>query len=131
MNDELENTQGEEAPISEEIPSDYKCNCEKPVIPMEEWMKGHENDEELGVADCRPCALGPVLGWYRDELQANGKEGEAAQVVQAAEESDPLTVCKLLDNIKANVGEPLRERLKDFDCAAQSFKEQDALNEDA
>jgi len=40
-----------------------------------------------------------------------------------------LTFCKELDKIKDTVEEPLRERLKDFDCAAQSY-DPDAAVED-
>ncbi|GAJ13822.1 unnamed protein product, partial [marine sediment metagenome] len=37
----------------------------------------------------------------------------------------PLTLCEKLDNIKDAVEESLRERLKDFDCAAQAYEPED------
>jgi len=41
----------------------------------------------------------------------------------------PLTLCKQFDIIKDVVEEPLRERLKDFDCATQSFNPDDVVED--
>ena len=42
----------------------------------------------------------------------------------------PLTLCKEFDRIKDAVEEPLRERLKDFDCATQSFNPDDVVEDE-
>lgn len=96
-----------------------KCPVE--LKPMEEWVKEGKPEE------CRPCLLGPVAQWYRDELEGKGHKDKAQVIEKLADETDVnnteqvLTFCRELDNIKNSVEEPLRERLKDFDCAAQSF----------
>ncbi|GAH35558.1 unnamed protein product, partial [marine sediment metagenome] len=48
------------------------------------------------------------------------------QIARAAEVL-PLTLCEKLDNIKDEVEKPLRERLEEFDCAAQAYKPEDDL----
>ncbi len=81
---------------------------------MEAWLQ--EPDDKK----CRSCMLAPVTSWYYEELKEQGKPELAAEVEKATE-GDTLTLCKVLDNIKGKVEEPLRERLKEFDCLAQSF----------
>lgn len=94
--------------------------------PMADWIA--EPDPKV----CRPCTLGPVAQWYRDELKTQGQTEHAATLEELAERTnvdDPasvLTMCQELDKIKASVGIPLRERLEDFDCAVQSFDQQQA-----
>lgn len=105
---------GEIRTVVEESP---KCPVE--LKPMEKWV-GEEDTKQ-----CRPCLLGPVVQWYADELKERGKVAVANRLTKTAEESDPLTLCRELDNIKNEVEEPLRERLKDFDCAVQAFKDED------
>jgi len=122
--------QATEEHVPEVIEPDYTCNCDKPPVKMAEWMKGHE-DEDLEEGPCRPCTLVPVIGWYKQILENQGHKDKADELAKELETGNPLTVCEVLDKIKDDVEAPLRERLKDFDCAAQNFNEQDALNEDA
>ena len=97
--------------------------------PMAEWIK------ETSPITCKPCLLGPVAQWYRDELVEKGHPEEAKSIETLADATDMdtpesvLTFCQELDKIKDTVEEPLRERLKDFDCAAQSY-DPDAATED-
>lgn len=90
--------------------------------PMAEWIA--EPDPKV----CRPCTLGPVVQWYRDTLKEQGAPEHAADLEKLAEATnvdDPasvLTMCRELDKIKASVGDTLRERLKEFDCAGQSYQ---------
>lgn len=90
--------------------------------PMGDWIQ--EPDPKV----CRPCALGPVVQWYRDTLKELAQAEYAAELEKLADETnvdDPqsvLTMCRELDKIKASVGDALRERLRDFDCSAQSYQ---------
>jgi len=89
--------------------------------PMAEWIK-----EESPIT-CKPCLLGPVAQWYTSELKEKGHPDKADAIEKMADSTDMdtpeqvLTFCQELDKIKDTVEEPLRERLKDFDCAAQSY----------
>ena len=97
--------------------------------PMAEWIK------EESPLTCKPCLLGPVAQWYRDELKGKGHQEKADSIEKMADSTDMdvpesvLTFCQELDNIKATVEEPLRERLKDFDCAAQSYDPNAAVDD--
>ena len=117
----VEENQNVENP-PEAIPSDYKCECELPLKSMEDWIKGEEKDGE-----CRPCTLGPVTQWYVDVLKENGHPDKATEIEQMVKDDslEPLTLCQKLDTIKEEVEPSIRERLKDFDCSAQSFSEQE------
>jgi len=98
---------------------------------MEEWIRGedpHKDDPD----HCRPCRLGVTAQWYHSELKEQGHEDLAALVEQVAESPDPdmpLTLCRQMDIIKDVVEESLRERLKDFDCATQSFTPDDVAED--
>ncbi len=111
-------------------------DCEANLKPMKDWIKEkdpNKDDPEF----CRACMLGPVVQWYRDELKEQGKPELAAELEQTIDEPDGpedvlgLTVCEKLDIIKESVEIPLRERLKDFDCAIQAFNPDDATEEQA
>ena len=98
--------------------------CPVDLKPMKEWVQ--EEDPE-GI--CRECLLAPVLQWYREELSDKGHTkfvNELNEIARAAEVL-PLTLCEKLDNIKDEVEESLRERLEEFDCAAQAYKPDDDL----
>lgn len=82
------------------------------VKPMQDWIK---NDGK----QCKPCMLGPVVAWYKEELESKGKTELVKHLEESANNSDPLEFCKTLDHIKDQVEEKLRERLLDFDCAVQ------------
>lgn len=95
-----------------------------PSLTMEEWIKQedpHKDDE----VKCRPCRLGVIANWYFTELEEQGHKDLAASLETITTKEDdpnlPLTLCKEFDRIKEVVEKPLRERLKDFDCATQSF----------
>jgi hypothetical protein len=92
---------------------------------MQDWIR------EKSEVECKPCLLGPLASWYRDELTERGLPEKAAELEQVAESTDMddenavLTFCQKLDNIKEAVEAPLRERLKEFDCATQNFSSND------
>lgn len=105
-----------------------------PILTMEEWIRGedpHKDDPKF----CRPCRLGVIGQWYFNELKEKGHQDLAAVIEQIGTSDEnpdmPLTLCKQFDIIKAVVEEPLRERLKDFDNATQSFNPEEVLEESA
>lgn len=95
---------------------DLPCPCEN-LKPMKKWVE--EGTEE----ECRPCILGPVTQWYSDELRENehSERAESLEKLATADETTPVRLCKELDTIKEEVPKPLKQRLQDFDCAAQSY----------
>lgn len=88
------------------------------VKPMEKWVSEPSTDTE-----CRPCLLGPVAQWYRDELVERGHSDMANRIGTLVKRSDltPEELCRELDHIKQEVPEELRQRLLDFDCSAQCY----------
>jgi hypothetical protein len=96
--------------------ADNKCSVK--LKPMKEWV-GEEDPN--GV--CRECLLGPVLQWYREELDEKGHTVFVQELDELSKRAEliPLQLCEEFDKIKGAVEEPLRERLLDFDCAAQSY----------
>ena len=96
-----------------------EAKCPVKLKPMKEWIQ--ETDPK-GI--CRECLLGPVLQWYHEELEAKGyseKAHELEKISRQAEEL-PLQLCEKFDKIKSEVEESLRERLEEFDCAAQAYE---------
>ena len=95
--------------------------CPIALIPMGEWVKKPD------TGSCKPCAIGPVVQWYHSELEEQGKPEIAKRLeakVVGIENDDPdqmIAICEELDAIKAEVEEPLRNRLLDFDCEIQSL----------
>ena len=87
------------------------------ITGMKEWIEGGDERE------CRPCLLAPVIRWYRDELQQRGLNELAHEMEAAIEGADPLVIAERFDDIKNKVPDDVKERLKEFDCAAQLFKE--------
>jgi len=100
--------------------TEKKCPVE--LKPMKDWV---QEEDPRGI--CRECLLAPVLQWYRDELNDRGYTKFVDELNQIAREAEvlPLTLCEKLDNIKGAVEESLRERLEDFDCAAQTYEPED------
>ena len=100
--------------------AENKCPVE--LKPMKDWV---QEEDPHGI--CRECLLAPVLQWYRDELKINGHTKFVDELNQIAHEAEvlPLTLCEKLDNIKGEVERSLRERLEEFDCAAQAYKPDD------
>lgn len=106
-----------------------KNKCPVKLKPMEEWVK------EGKAKECRPCLLGPVAQWYTEELKEKGHPEMAQKVEELADNTDienpeqVLTFCQELDKIKETVEVPLRERLEEFDCEAQAFDPDAAIEE--
>ncbi len=100
--------------------SENKCPVE--LKPMKEWV---QEEDPNGI--CRDCLLAPVLQWYREELSEKGHTKFVEELDQIAHEAEvlPLTLCEKFDTIKGEVEESLRERLEEFDCAAQAYKPED------
>ena len=102
--------------------------------PMGEWIS-EEDPHKDNPEFCRPCRLGIISSWYFNELEEKGHKDLAAVIEKiGTNEEDPdvsLTLCKQLDIIKAVVDEPLRERLKEFDNATQTFNPEEVLEESA
>ena len=96
-----------------------------PAVPMKEWIaQGDEGGE------CRPCLLVPVTQWYISELQERGHQKEAEELVSRVEaveqgDGDEVALAEALDSAKANAPDELAARLKEFDCAAQSWKSEE------
>jgi hypothetical protein len=92
--------------------------CSVKLVPMKDWV---EEEDPNGL--CRECLLGPVLQWYRDELNEKGHTVFVEELDELSKQAEllPLQLCEVFDKIKDAVEEPLRERLLDFDCAAQSY----------
>ena len=105
---------------------------QQPKLTMEKWIR--EDDPHKDDLDyCRPCRLGVISQWYFNELTEKGHPDLAAVIEQIGTNDEnpdmPLTLCKQFDIIKAVVEEPLRERLKDFDNATQSFNPEEVIEE--
>lgn len=87
--------------------------------PMADWLK-----EES--AQCRPCLMGPVVDWYRSELEERGRGDLASELMKMVDEiqdtEEVVKVGEKMDLIKEAVGEgELRGRLKEFDCSVQMY----------
>jgi hypothetical protein len=104
-------------------------DCKANLKPMQEWVKVKDPEGKV----CKPCMMGPVVQWYRDELKEKGQQEivddleKTVTNLEGNEEEVALTIAQELDTIKESVDEPLRERLKDFDCAIQAFNPDDAI----
>jgi len=100
--------------------SEKKCSVE--LKPMATWV---QEEDPKGI--CRECLLAPVLQWYREVLNEKGysKFTEELNTIARAAEVLPLQLCEEFDKIKGEVEESLRERLEEFDCAAQAYSPDD------
>jgi hypothetical protein len=105
------------------MPEVEKCNCPITLKPMAEWVS--EEDTEK----CRPCLLAPVTQWYRTELTDAKKQDQVKLLDETIlkEKAEALQICQVLDRIKDEVEGSLRERLKDFDCAVQTFNPDETI----
>ena len=115
----------------EVLGAETKRQC--PQFTMEEWIR-QEDPKKDDPEQCRPCRLGVTSSWYFNELQDRGRKDLAEKLEQVVMKEDdpemPLTLCKEFDRIKDVVEVPLRERLKDFDCATQSFNPDDVVEDE-
>ena len=102
--------------------TENKCSIE--LKPMATWV---QEEDPKGI--CRDCLLGPVLQWYRDELNEKGYPKFVNELDEIARAADalPLQLCEKFDTIKGEVEESLRERLEEFDCAAQAYNPEEDL----
>ena len=68
-----------------------------------------------------------MLQWYRNELNEKGHQKFVSELDDIARQAEvlPLQLCEAFDKIKSEVEEPLRERLEEFDCAAQAYEPED------
>jgi len=97
---------------------DFTCPI-KNVLSVEEWANGPETDE-----NCPPCLMAPLASMYLGELR-EAKEDEIADSLEIVYEGgDLLTIAQFLDTIKSDVGEPLRNTLRELDCFAQVHKQE-------
>jgi len=92
--------------------NDDPCAC---IIDMREWIQQPDDQK------CRPCLLGPVTQWYRDELQAKGLNDLATEVEKAVEGGE-IALATKLDEVKDKVSPELKARLREFDCHAQLYE---------
>lgn len=83
-------------------------------IPLKQWIA-----EEAPGELCRPCVLPVGMAWYYGELRDKGLGDLADQLDRVKESGDPGQVAALMDELKAQVPEEVRSRLRDFDCAMQ------------
>lgn len=84
---------------------------------MLDWLR--ETSEEA----CHPCLLVPVVQWYHSELTERGR-GDLTQKLEEviSKDAEGFETVELLDAIKTQVSDDLAARLREFDCAVQSFK---------
>jgi hypothetical protein len=64
----------------------------------------------------------PLLaGWYVSELEESGDRTQSERIKKLAEDPNvsPEQLAAELDNIKNSVREPMKARLKEFDCTVQ------------
>lgn len=97
---------------------DFVCSIK--VRPVLEWL------EDENSPGCPPCLIAPLSSYYLGALEQNGETKLAGELKSLFEEGDALTICKKLDTIKSDVGDSLKQQLRNLDCFAQTFKPEDA-----
>jgi len=111
------------------------CSC---ILSMTQWMEedtsgfhnladpdAPEEPESIVGANgevCRPCLLPPLIQWYREELQEKGFDNLAGEITTVVEDGDPLLIAKKFDEVKEKVPDDVKQRLREFDCYAQTYK---------
>ena len=96
----------------------FKCplNNEQ-ILPITKFIE--KDDDE----SCGPCTIAPLSSYYMGALEEAGEGKLAQELKKAYDTGDILTIAEKLDSIKSEVGEALKEELKELDCFAQVFKE--------
>jgi len=89
--------------------------CPIPLQPMAEWVKAN-------VKQCVPCVMTPVAEHYLGALEDAGETEHAFRLSKAYEGGNLLTIAEIMDRIKAQVGETLKDKLEGFDCMGQTFE---------
>jgi len=97
----------------------FKCEIE--VKPIADWV------EDEKAEGCPPCLISPLSSLYLGTLEEEGEEQLASELKKVFKEGDVLTISKKLDSIKTDVGESLRNQLRNLDCFAQTFKPDDSI----
>ena len=98
---------------------DFKCPLPK-IESVEKWVQRKPTDEN----DCPPCLIAPLSSYYLGALNEAGEGKLAEELKEVFNSGDILTIARKLDSIKSEVGEALKNELKDLDCFAQVFKPQ-------
>ena len=98
-----------------------ECHCDN-LKSMEDWL----SEEDEGV-QCHECILTPIAEYYLGALQEEKAELQEKQLVEAWGTLDLLTIGKTMDIIKSAVGEALKKRLINYDCYAQTYKPEAAV----
>lgn len=75
--------------------------------------------------ECRPCRVRPLASLYLGVLERVGDTKGAAELTAAYERQDILTIARAMDNIKSGAKEPIRKELRNLDCFAQSYQEEE------
>ena len=87
------------------------------LVPNAKWVQQAENPD-----NCPPCLLKPLAEFYLGLLEEEKLDDQVKKLTDAWATEDVLTIAKARDNIKEVVGEPLKKKLKGFDCSAQTIK---------
>lgn len=114
------------------------CSC---ILSMTQWMEEDTSDfcnladpdaraEEASIVGangevCRPCLLPPLIQWYMEELREKGFDNFADEIKTAVENGDPLLIAEKFDAVKEKVPDDVKQRLREFDCYAQTYKYQE------
>jgi hypothetical protein len=84
--------------------------------PNAEWIKGEDPD------NCPPCLIKPLAEFYLGALGDANDQKHVEVLLEAWDTGEVLTIATAMDNIKSEVGEPLKQVLRGFDCSAQTLK---------
>ena len=99
----------------EEKTDEDPCAC---TMPVKDWLAQDPDPDKPG---CRPCVLPFLVQWYGQELGERNMPEQAAkfQGLENVESLEPETVAELCDQVKEEVDEDTRNRLREFDCHVQ------------
>jgi hypothetical protein len=105
----------------DEIDIEEDCQCDT-LKPMSEWLVEPDQENE----QCHECIIRPIAEYYLGALEEENAEDQIKQLEDAWVSEDLLTIGKTMDKIKEEVGEPLKKRLANYDCFAQTYKKPQA-----
>ena len=82
---------------------------------LSDWLKNASETE------CAPCGIAAAVGEYQSVLEENGKNDLSIKISQALlDNHDPVgKVAEVMDSIKQEVSEELKNTLQEIDCSAQ------------
>jgi len=107
-------TEEQKPDFSEDVEAIETCSCE--LKPMAEWVKLEDPEQ------CHECILKPIAEYYLSDLTAAGAKEQIDILNEAWESGEPEKVGEAFDKIKEQVGPKLQERLKTYDCFAQTYR---------